>query len=193
MSRIEIHTSEMSAWYTLVEKARQSSTITLNDELQSYLVFLLMRFMKEPTILSDALALEYLENIHKNQSQNLKTLRDVGDKCLLLTGLFPERAKRRRVEISYYVKLGQAAYSTISEQDKTVLSQLYATIGQQFVGLMDVLHAMRTLDNNHFSLDLFQAEELFSTHQSHHAFKILQKTTQGFFIPRNDLDPTIKH
>jgi len=190
MNKIEVHPSEMSAWYALVEKARQSSTIQLNDELQSYLVFLLMRFMKEPAILSDALALEYLANIHKNYSQNLKSLREVGDKCLLLTGLFPERAKQRRVEISYYVKLGQSAYSTISEYDKTQLSRLYGTIGQKFVGLMDVLHAMRTLEGNHLGLDLLQAEDLFSTHQSPQALKILQQNTQGFFIPRSGLDST---
>lgn len=180
-------------WHSLVNDAERELSITLSEELESYLVFLLMRFAKEPAILQSVLAVDFLRNLeykHEHDSLRDNNLRDVGDKCLLLTGLFPGRARGRRVRISYYVKLGQMAYNTVSELNPNLGNQdIYCHLCQHFVGLMDVLQAMRELHGDgkephphKESIDLLQAEELWSDTKSQHALKILREHTKGFIL-----------
>ncbi len=199
-------------WHSLINDAERELSITLGEDLESYLVFLLMRFAKEPEILQSVLALDFLSNLeykHERDSTRDNNLRDVGDKCLLLTGLFPGRARRRRVRISYYVKLGQMAYSSISELRHIQLhsndnpkhnpnlgnQDIFCHLCQHFVGLMDVLQAMRELsgeEKRKESIDLIQAEELWSDTKSQHALKILREHTTGFIL-QNGPPSNTKH
>jgi hypothetical protein len=179
MERLVLHPTPESQWVALVQDARQLSSVTLSEDLESYLVFLLMRFTKNSDITQDILALDFLNNINKLNKESEQALREVGDKCLLFSGLFPRRARRRRVHISYYVKLGQSAYSSLSEFHHNQLSQLFAKLGNQFVGLMDVLQTIRSLDKNYQVLDLLEAYELWSETKSAQALKILRAHRQG--------------
>lgn len=186
--------SSMAQWHALIEEARQSSSIELSEELESYLVFLLMRFAKNPEIVTSVLALEFLQNQHLFKKDNQQAMRDVGDKCLLFSGLFPKIAERKRVSIDYYVKLGQSAYSSLSNtSEKNELSHLFEKLCVHFVGLMDVLQAIRHLDANAASITLLEAEELWHSTNSAHALSILRSTTQGFMVPRDSGFPELKH
>ena len=53
------------------------------------------------------LALDYIESMLSNGQRKEEKLRDVGDVCLIHAGLFPDRAKRKRVSDQYYVDLDQ--------------------------------------------------------------------------------------
>lgn len=177
MEKLVLHPTPESQWYALVEEACRSSAIPLSEDLESYLVFLLMRFTKNPEIAYNIFALDYLEGIKNLNPGGRQTLRDVGDKCLLFSGFFPQRARHRRVNISYYVKLGQSAYSSLSNHTNQ-LSELFSKLHDHFVPLMDILHAIRALDKNYKILDLLDAYELWSDTKSAQAFKILQGATQ---------------
>src|SRR5437899_10481277 len=110
MSRLIIQPTEIAQWQELIKEAENSSQLVLNEELESYLVFLLIRFTGQPQLAKSVLALEFLENSRCLGQKQQEELRNVGDKCLLISGLFPGRAQRRRVKISYFVQLGQNAY-----------------------------------------------------------------------------------
>lgn len=177
-----LQSSALAQWHALVAEARQSSSIALSEDLESYLVFLLMRFTKDPNIVHNTLALEFLENVNKNRNENLQNLRNVGDKCLLFSGFFPGKTKHCRVKISYYVTLGQMAYSSISESHRYQLSSLFGKLSEHFVGLMDILHYIRELTPNNYHLDLIESTELWQEVKSEHALKKLRRATQGFII-----------
>lgn len=177
MEPLILHPTPQAQWYELVEEARRESSITLSDDLESYLVFLLMRFANNPTVLERVLALDFLESFKTVSRERNQHLRDIGDTCLLFAGFFPGKARRRRVRISYYVKLGMNAYSSLSVVHQNQLSQLFGNLCQHFVGLMDVLQTMRDLDPSVKSLDLIEAEELWSDTHSAHALKTLRQAT----------------
>jgi len=195
MEKFILQPTSMAQWHALIEEARLSTSIRLTEDLESYLIFLLMRFTKEPCINQNILAIDFLENSHGTKKENRQILRDVGDKCLLFSGLFPGQASRRRVQVSYYVKLGQSAYSSLSLVHQNELSVLFGNLCQHFVELMDILRTVRDLDSHAHSnhSDLLEAEQLWNDTQSQHAFKLLRKTTQGFFIPRTPENPQQKH
>jgi len=185
MKTIQLPTSSLSAFYTLVEEARQLSTSRVNDELQSYLVLLLLQWVKSPQIADSIFALDFLENIKKTRTANLQALREIGDKCLIFSGLFPGNARRRLVNVSYYVRLGQNAYLALSRHSHDKLAPLYEKLGQHFVPLMDILQTIREMDKKENALDLLEAEDLWNKTHSDHALKILRTATQGFLIVDN--------
>src|SRR5689334_10421216 len=111
MQSLILHPTATAQWHDLILTAQRTASIHLQEDLECYLVFLLMRFSDNPQLAGSVLGLDFLEAYSKYRHQQLK---EVGDKCLLYAGLFPGRAIKRRVKISYFVKLGQTAYATIS-------------------------------------------------------------------------------
>ncbi len=188
MPSLILHPSSTAQWHDLLGKAQQSSAIYLKEDLEAYLVFLLMRFTGEPSIVSSVLGLEFLQSYH--QEPQYYHLKDVGDKCLLFAGLFPGRAIKRRVKLSYFVKLGQMAYSTISH-NLSIQEELFIKLCIEFPKLMDVLHAMREFTS---TVDLLQALELWHETGSQQALRNLSKITTSLpHFPDIDSDQKSVH
>ncbi|MGD8407129.1 MAG: hypothetical protein PVG50_02790 [Thiohalophilus sp.] len=141
---IDSDSTQLSQWHSLVSDAEQVAGVTLEPDLESYLVFTLMRYLSRPEMAQRILALDYLEAAHCQGREQQDRLRDVGDQCLLYSGLFPRRAERRRVRVSYYVDLGRSAYHHLGSS-RDPLSALYAELAVTFVAAMDVLQAIRNL------------------------------------------------
>lgn len=158
MQSLILHSSSTAQWYTLLGEAQQQSAITLRKELEAYLVFLLIRFTEQPNIASSILGLEFLQGCQTVRDPSKQyQLKEVGDKCLLYAGLFPGRATRKRLKVSYFVRLGKSAYSTLSNYQFSD-EPLFTSLSQEFTNLMDVLQFMRgTLS----AIDLLEALELW--------------------------------
>jgi len=186
MSHLILQPTATAQWQALVKEAEKSSHMLLHEDLESYLVFLLVRFTGKPEMAKSVLALEFLHGAQAVGQQQQEELRDVGDKCLLTAGLFPGRAIRKRVRISYFVQLGQNAYAALAVNSKQTLAELYKALEEGFVSLMDVLHVVRELSDDANSLTLLQAEELWQDTASQHALSVLRRGSQGTPIRRID-------
>jgi len=162
-------------WQNLLQEAQKACSHPLGPDLESYLVFLLTRFTSEPELASGLLAMEYLTSLELCKTERATSLQTVGDQCLLLAGLFPGRARQRRVRISYYVHLGQNAYSQLSALCHQPLALLYNGLSSEFVALMDTLQAMHELEDKAMFLDPLQAEELWQDTRSPHALQTLRR------------------
>ena len=178
MPELVVHGSATEEWLSLVHEAEAASAFHLDEEMQSYLVFLLMRFTEKPELATSILAVEYLQSMQTLGRVGQDQLRNVGDKCLLYSGLFPKRAERRRVKISYFVDLGRSAYQQLSEQMEHGAATLYNRLADTFVSLMDILQMMRALGSPANQLDPLQAFELWQETGSQSALKILNKRTR---------------
>ena len=190
MPELLVHTSATEEWLSLVHEAETASEHHLDEEMQSYLVFLLMRFTEKPELAASIMAVEYLQSMQAMGRIGQEQLRNVGDKCLLYSGLFPQRAERRRVKISYFVDLGRSAYQQLSEQLEHNAAVMYHRLAGTFVSLMDILQAMRALGAPDAQLDPLRAFELWQDTGSRAALKALEQSTQGtpLVIPGDDDD-----
>jgi hypothetical protein len=177
METLVLHPTSTAQWHALVNEAQNAADTRLDEDLESYLVFLLMRFVGQPQLTSRVLALEYLEGLLAMGRQRRERLRDVGDVCLLYSGLFPQMATRRRVRISYYVDLGRAAYRELGQ--KLESGRFYVHLAQAFVSLMDVMQAMRALQNRGPALHPLEAFELWEDTGSASARRTLRAFTGG--------------
>jgi len=194
MDMIVTNSTSTTQWQTLVTEASQACSINLSEDIESYLVFLLMRFTGSPQLAQNVMAIEYLHSVNKFGTQRSQSLRDVGDQCLLYSGLFPGRARRRRVRVSYYVNIGKSAYLLLSNQGRFAEPDIFANLAKQFVHLMDILQTMREVNNTSVLLDPIAAEELWRDTGSNHALQNLQKFTRSAAAPYTKLEiPPQKH
>lgn len=184
MSSLSLQPTTMAQWQALVKDAESTSHLTLDVELESYLVFLLGRFNQRPDIANCLLATEFLSSLEKNPQQK-DSLREVGDKCLLFAGFFPEQAEKKRVKIKYFIELGQTAYVQLASLSKTHLASLYRALSCGFVNLMEILHAIRGLSSPSNELTPLQAIELWTDVESKYALTILRRHTASLIIPES--------
>lgn len=172
--------TETFQWHSLITEAENASLIVLSEDAESYLVFLLSRFIAHPQITDSVLGVEYLESMHAHVRMRQYLLQEVGDKCLLMAGLFPSHSQKKLVKISYFVNLGRSAYATAGNLSPREGSRmLYTHLSQVFVSMMDVLQTTRELGNeNHSQLNLFEAYDLWYDTKSAHALKTIQEHTK---------------
>jgi hypothetical protein len=130
-------------WYRLVIDAEQAASHYLPEATESYLVFLLMRYLRRPDLIRRVMAMTYLRAMLSTGRLQQERLQDVGDQCLMLAGLFPGQAERRRVQLDYFVELGRGAYYQRAVSDATPAESVYASLADSFPELMRVLQAIR--------------------------------------------------
>lgn len=174
MSTIVLQPTATAHWRELVHEAARACEHLLEEELESYLVFLLMRFAARPEMAGTILALEYLEGLLRGGRGGSQQLREVGDQCLLYSGLFPLRARRRSVQVRYYVELGRSAYHRLSESAERGWGHMYNQLCESFIALMDVLQAMRELHREN-RLDELTLHELWDECDSQRAGRALRR------------------
>ncbi len=106
-------------WQDLVREGEQRCGAQLDENSESWLVFTLMRHLGSTALAEPAMALVYLEALHTAGSvQRSRALQDVGERCLLIAGLYPELAQRRRVSQRYYIELGQGAFRQLADETR---------------------------------------------------------------------------
>ena len=192
MRRILDQPGNISHWQALVAEAEDLAGVQLDEELESYLVFTLMRYLRRPEMTQRILALDFLEAFQHTHPQRSEALRDVGDQCLLYSGLFPRRAERRRVRVSYYVRLGRSAYQNLADSlNKT--ADLFAHLAAEFVAAMDTLQAIRVLGQQTTGLLPAQAYELWQDTASRQAYAEVVRQTSGQPVLLNRKQKTTRH
>jgi hypothetical protein len=146
MKTLILHPTDMSQWHALVYEAQASTQLILSENTESYLVFLLMRFSQTTQFLESVVAVDFLESMGVSGKRRVEQLQDVGDKSLILCGLFPGVAIKRQVGLEYFTDMGQSAYFMVSELHDSQRAELYLQLGHQFKALQQILQAMRGSD-----------------------------------------------
>ena len=164
---MEVHENTVKPWHSLVLEAEARLSAHLDENLESYLVFMLMRHLRDARLVRNTLALAFLEGIHKQGSERASAMQVVGDQCLLYAGFFPEQARRRHVGVDYFINIGRSAYGQLPDEPFTSLSA-------QFVLLMDVLAQIRAMDCSK-QASLLDLQTLWEQSDSHFAAKTLQQ------------------
>lgn len=181
MPRIDVEPTATAQWRSLVQRAGAACETRLDEPVEAYLVFMLMRFAERTELGARALALEFLEALQQSISASADRLRDTGDECLLVCGLFPQRVRRRRVPLRYYVDLGRGAYGTLARHGAESDAEPFGALASEFLCLMEVLQAMRG-DGAEQLLTPIEAAELARDTGSRRAWDRVSPS-DGFLAP----------
>lgn len=147
--KIIIPPNAFSEWYDLVKDTQAATGVQLDDHVASYLILTLDRFVTQALEQDLPLAIEYLQSMGYRHSQNSSHLRTVGDRCLILSGFFPERAHRFNVSLNYFANIGRQAYLTLADRANLKADpELFYKLGFRFMDLTVLLNSMRRLAAN---------------------------------------------
>jgi hypothetical protein len=185
MAKLILEPTAQAQWQALLQEAQSACDRQLDETLESYLVFLLMRFADKPHCTARIMAEDFLGSQQLRGEQRADSLRRVGDHCLLFSGLFPQLAERRLVRISYFVNIGRSSYRQLADVLDRSWSSVYLSLSEAFIILMDVLHAMRELDGESVLTPL-QAMDLWQETGSRRCYR--QVCDGGRVIPIGTLD-----
>lgn len=130
-------------WQALVHEAGDRIGRPLDESRESYLVFVLLRYQREEHLLARVQALEWLHAQSLVGGARADALRDVGDRCLLIAGLFPGLAERRRVSVDYFIDLGRGAYGEVAGAGRNAYAALFGQLAQSYRELVYTLRALR--------------------------------------------------
>jgi hypothetical protein len=170
------NSSSLVLWHDVVKNAESRCSIVLNEDLEAYLIALLIRYSNKPDIAQQVFASAFLEAMQMRSRERNSSLQHVGDQCLLYAGLFPRAAEKKHVKINYFVDLGRSAYGAISR----TANDLYWMLALEFVMLMDVLQSIRPTQD----LLPLEAYEQWDELGSKRARLILEEYTRGMPIKR---------
>ena len=109
------HGAPVELWQALVSEAAERAGCAHDESRESYLVFMLLRHQKDGQLLTRTQALDWLRAHAQAGRLRDESLREVGDRCLLIAGLYPALAERRRVDVGYFMDLGRSAYLGIAD------------------------------------------------------------------------------
>lgn len=182
MQELIVEPTAKAVWHRLIVEAEARSGCELDEGKESYLVFLLMRYLQRPDLVRTVLAMRFLQALRSRGRRRVEELQDVGDQCLIYAGLFPEQAERRRVRLSYFVDLGRSAYHGMAEHSTRANAVLFGGLAEAFVHLMDVLRATRESQQQAL-LSALQAAESWSETGSRLAYRELGRHTDAIPQP----------
>lgn len=145
MNNFKLQPTSIAGWHALVTEAEAQSGVKLAEDLQNYLIITLDAFLKSETLLSSVIAIEFFDSIQLKGKEGCRKLRKIGDRCLLLAGLFPESAYRKNVNPTYFIKIGEQAYQIIAVKYAAKHSEqkLFTQLSDDFTTITDVLSTMR--------------------------------------------------
>ncbi|CBA17208.1 hypothetical protein [Xanthomonas albilineans] len=129
-------------WQALVQEAGQRRGRPLDVSREHYLVFVLLRYQRDAQLLARTQALAWLHAQEQVGGVRANALREVGDSCLLIAGLFPGLAARRRVSVDYFIDLGRGAYHAVAET-RDCDAGLFAQLARGYRDLVGTLGALR--------------------------------------------------
>lgn len=152
---MQAHHDSPAPWHSLVVEAEARLGAHLPEDMESYLVFMLMRHLRDATLCRGSIALSFLESLQAPGTLRPDALRRVGDQCLLFTGFFPEQARRRGVSMDYFVQIGRNAYAQLARQP------LFTALACHFVLLADILAQIRGLNAQARFQNLLDLQEIW--------------------------------
>ena len=133
---------QLALWQDLVHNGEQRAGLHLGESVQSYLVFVLMRYLRDGALAAHVLALDWMAASEHTGTTRADALRDVGDRCLLIAGRYPGLAERRRVSADYFASLGCGAYHGVAESARDGYSALFAELARAFHAMVRVLASL---------------------------------------------------
>lgn len=115
--------------------------LAVSDDAQWYLVGLMGEFTRvSPT--AQPLALRLAEAVGADDAERARSLKEVGDTSLYLTGFFPNAVAGGVVDSDYYMAIGSAAYRQLAERPLR-LRDVFDELSQKFGQFSQVLGEVR--------------------------------------------------
>jgi hypothetical protein len=128
-------------FHEALHRALRNQGLETAEEVEAYLVNLLAAFTTT-TLDHEPLGMKLASAAVAAPEERIRTLRDVGDTSLYLSGFFAESLSRKLVDVDYYISLGGSAYGQLArayERKHAAVGGVYDELGHRFGDYVEVL------------------------------------------------------
>jgi len=132
---------DTSLWYEMFFEAEERTGVSVDEDLTVYLVHMLISFLKNTDIVLTRHVINYLERV--DDLNQTRSLREAGDSCLFVSGIFPKYISRKYGNDEYLIDIGISAYSQASLMDYVCMQETLHKLSQNFMSLVTILRALR--------------------------------------------------
>ncbi|MEM7467101.1 MAG: hypothetical protein AAF387_09470 [Pseudomonadota bacterium] len=165
-----MRTEESAIWHALMTKSQTISKIRLTPTVEAYVSELVIRAMSARRSTVESTQDGFLLGSEHGE------LHTIGDECLILAGLMPERAIQEEIPVSFFVNMAFRAYTQLGED---YVDSVYSALAANLVDCIDVLHTLREIEVGEPCIDPLNAFELWSEAGSQHAWNYLVDSTNA--------------
>ena len=130
----------VKASYEVILYGESKSGINLDHEVEAFVVHTFARYMENPRIPTDAIALQLMSSLNKTGEVRKQHLQKVAEECILIDGL--ELNSRRWPSQNYFVEMGKVAlgYRAYAERPPELF---YETVAKNLENISKVLHRIK--------------------------------------------------
>jgi hypothetical protein len=171
-----------------------------HEKSLEYLVDLLIHYMNSENFFSQdesgkmrvpVIAELYAQYLSGTAANKHHTLKQMGDVCLMITGVFPDSLNKKIVDVDYYLGMGGTAYQHLSELQLTAISRtLFKELSEKFKLFSEVLSEMSEKSGLQSNSNLLRVYEKWLQTGSERLKNVLGE--HGIAAPIK-IDPKVKH
>jgi hypothetical protein len=100
------------ASYEIIMIGESKCSITLPEDVEYYVVDVFTRYMHNPDIPTDIIAIKLMTAINEKKEVKKQKLKEVADECVLIDGL--DLNSRRWPTKDYYINMGKLAFENLA-------------------------------------------------------------------------------
>ena len=130
----------VKASYEVIMVAEERSQINLEHEVEAFVVHTFARYMEQPNIPTDAIAIKMMEATNHAGETRKRQFQQIAEECLLIDGL--ELNSRRWPSRKYFRDMGCLALEHRAWSDRPP-ELFYERVASQFDKLSAVLHSVK--------------------------------------------------
>lgn len=133
-----------SFFHEVLTDALEDQGVAISESTECYLVSLLGDFTKA-RITDEALGLKLAgASSTGDDGERVRTLKEVGDTSLYVSGFFADSLDRQLVAVDYYIGLGEVAYAELARRlTASTVAEVYGELAEKFPRFVDVLTCVR--------------------------------------------------
>lgn len=130
----------VKASYEVILYGESKAGINLEHEVEAFVVHTFARYMENPNIPTDAVAIQLMGSLNKTGELRKQQLQKVAEECILIDGL--ELNSRRWPSQNYFTDMGKIAlgYRAYAERPPELF---YETIAKNLGNISKVLHGVK--------------------------------------------------
>jgi hypothetical protein len=165
--------------------------LEVQDVTEFYLVNLLAGFLarerlfvedEEGNVTAEPLALILLRALQADRRTRAASLRRLGDTALFVSGFFADSIARSRVDVDYYISMGERAYRTLAETERGPgLDALYGELSGRFPQFVDLFAEIAELSDLRSNRGLLRLYERFLATRDERVGRLLRDRGVALF------------
>lgn len=162
----------------LIHSAAENQSLRLSPALFAYVTDVLVEFNETAKLFAQAgvripvLADMLSDALDADLYRKITLLRKMGDTSLMVSGYFPEALARRTIDLSYYQKMGEIAYSQLGSL--TSEASIFEDLSEHFVRLSHLIGEVSEATGPK-SYDLLKLIEIYMKTGSDRALEKLKR------------------